>query len=106
LCNINDNNYIFKNRLYADCSTEDLPLWIEQIWEVCLTEEDLNIPSQRELLSEKRCHAITTELSKKFSNNIKKFKQLCTKKLIEEFNLDFNAIIQPIIDEYDNKTFR
>jgi len=106
LCNKKDEEYLFPQLCTSDCAKEDLPDWIEQIWQSCISDEDLNIPSQRELLSEKRCNAVSNELNKTYSNNIKSYKALCTRQFIENFKQKSTAIIYPILDEYEKKTKR
>jgi hypothetical protein len=53
-----DENYVFKPRYHKRIPADGFPHYASAIWEKIITNRDLDLPTQQELLAQYRCDEI------------------------------------------------
>ena len=71
-----DPNFVFKTEYHKRIPADGLPHYLESIWEQVMTNKDLDLPTQQELLAQFRCDEIAQAAFGAFANSIKEFRKL------------------------------
>ncbi|EAL44464.2 GTP-binding protein putative [Entamoeba histolytica] len=86
---------------------DGLSCFCEQIWETIKDNKDLDLPSQREMLSRYRCTEISNQIYKEFNDSIKgEMKILKKGNIIEDFKKVFTKQIDAALERYKEVTER
>ncbi|KAL7716169.1 Protein SEY1-like protein 2 [Entamoeba marina] len=73
----------------------------------CHENKELDLPSQREMLSRYRCNEISKQISKDFEESVKAYKdQLKVGEPIKDFKIIFAKVINKMIEQYKESTQR
>lgn len=68
-------DYIFKTEYHKRIPADGLPHYLATIWEQVMTNKDLDLPTQQELLAQFRCDEIASAAFALFSKDIKAFRR-------------------------------
>lgn len=71
-----DPNFVFKTEYHKRIPADGLPHYLESIWEQVMTNKDLDLPTQQELLAQFRCDEIANAAFGHFATLIKDFRKL------------------------------
>ena len=63
--------YLFQQQYHKRIPADGLPRYLDSIWEQIMTNKDLDLPTQQELLAQFRCDEIATVAFTAFANEIK-----------------------------------
>ncbi|KAL7712196.1 Protein SEY1-like protein 2 [Entamoeba marina] len=86
---------------------DGLSCFCEQIWDTIKENKELDLPSQREMLSRYRCNEISKQISKDFEESVKAYKdQLKVGEPIKDFKIIFAKVINKMIEQYKESTQR
>ncbi|SNX82793.1 probable Protein SEY1 [Melanopsichium pennsylvanicum] len=70
-----DSNFVFKTEYHKRIPADGLPHYLSSIWEQVMTNKDLDLPTQQELLAQFRCDEIANAAFSAFATNIKDFRK-------------------------------
>ncbi|KAJ1019402.1 hypothetical protein NDA16_004519 [Ustilago loliicola] len=70
-----DPNFVFKTEYHKRIPADGLPHYLESIWEQVMTNKDLDLPTQQELLAQFRCDEIANAAFGVFAGSIKDFRK-------------------------------
>lgn len=70
-----DPNFVFKTEYHKRIPADGLPHYLESIWEQVMTNKDLDLPTQQELLAQFRCDEIANAAFALFATDIKPFRK-------------------------------
>jgi hypothetical protein len=87
-------------------STKNVPAdgikqYIFQLWSDIINEKELNIPSQKEMLSNYRCNEIKDNVLIENDQAIRDIQNLSAKENVDDFKSKCNLIAVKIFNEYD-----
>ncbi|SPO21462.1 probable Protein SEY1 [Ustilago trichophora] len=68
-------NFVFKTEYHKRIPADGLPHYLESIWEQVMTNKDLDLPTQQELLAQFRCDEIANAAFGHFATSIKDFRR-------------------------------
>jgi hypothetical protein len=71
----NDPDFVFKPQYSKRVPIDGLQVYAGGIWDKIMTNKDLDLPTQQELLAQFRCDEISNGVFKVFTESIKDFKQ-------------------------------
>lgn len=75
--------------------------YIFQLWNDIINEKELNIPSQKEMLSNYRCNEIKDSVLMENDQAIRDIQNLSAKEIIDDFESKCNEIADKIFKGYD-----
>ena len=70
-----DPNFVFKTEYHKRIPADGLPHYLASIWEQVMTNKDLDLPTQQELLAQFRCDEIANAAFGQFASSIKDFRR-------------------------------
>ncbi|ELP92077.1 GTP-binding protein, putative, partial [Entamoeba invadens IP1] len=86
---------------------DGLSCFCEQIWETIKDNKELDLPSQREMLSKFRCNEISSQIYKEFTESTKnETSQLKSGRIIPEFKKVFTEAIDDSLKNFKQATER
>jgi hypothetical protein len=99
---LDSTEYIFDHILNEkNIPADGIKHYLIQIWNDILNEKELNIPSQKEMLSNYRCNEIKDKVLSDSEHSIKEITLSSAKQNIEDFKEKCLNILQDIIKQYD-----
>ena len=100
----NDKNYFFSNlSSIKNVPADGLKQYVNQIWKDILSDKDLDIPSQREMLANYRCTEIKNKILMSYEKEIKDLYKASIEKNIENIKDIFIDIKNRISNEYEKQ---
>ncbi|KAH9971139.1 RHD3/Sey1 [Lactifluus volemus] len=69
------NDFVFKTAYHKRIPADGLAFYMMDTWEKVLTNKDLDLPTQQELLAQFRCNEISAEALAEFNNQAERQKQ-------------------------------
>ncbi|PWZ03424.1 root hair defective 3 GTP-binding protein [Testicularia cyperi] len=70
-----DPNFVFKTEYHKRIPADGLPHYLASIWDQVMTNKDLDLPTQQELLAQFRCDEIANAAFATFAGSIKDFRR-------------------------------
>ncbi|KAK0559911.1 Dynamin-like GTPase that mediates homotypic ER fusion [Tilletia horrida] len=70
-----DPNFVFKTQYHKRIPADGLPHYLNSIWDQVMSNKDLDLPTQQELLAQFRCDEIANAAFAIFSNEVKVFRR-------------------------------
>ncbi|KAK9765237.1 Dynamin-like GTPase that mediates homotypic ER fusion [Basidiobolus ranarum] len=102
-----DSEYIFKSYYHKMIPADGFSVFLQAIWEKIVTNRDLDLPTQRELLAQYRCDEIANSVFNVFLDAIKEFKRpIETGSVIENLGPRIDEIRQIAIKSFDKDASR
>jgi len=93
-------DFLFRNK-ETDVPVDGLSLYLSEIWNVIQSDKDINIPSQKEMLSTLRCNELKAEALQSFTESSAELKKKAGKELIGDFASQFQDKIKASLEQYD-----
>ena len=95
-------NYLFRGNK-TDIPVDGVFLYFSEIWSVIKNDKDINIPSQKEMLSSLRCNELKLEALKSFTESIEDLKAVSGKQLVKDFAKTCSDKVNSALDQYDQQ---
>lgn len=90
-----------------DIPADGLACFCEQVWGTIRDNKELDLPTQREMLSRYRCTEIADQINKGFAEDVKaERKQLKHGEMLVDFKKAFTSAIEVSMDKYTEMTQR
>ncbi|KAF8948035.1 Dynamin-like GTPase that mediates homotypic ER fusion, partial [Entomortierella lignicola] len=105
--NPSDPNYVFQPQYSKRVPADGLHVYAGGIWEKIMTNKDLDLPTQQELLAQFRCDEIANAAFAVFTEAIKEFKQpIEAGNLVNDLGPKMKAIRDTAIKSFDKDASR
>ncbi|KAJ1034621.1 hypothetical protein NDA18_001477 [Ustilago nuda] len=103
----NDPNFVFKTQYHKRIPADGLPHYLESIWEQVMTNKDLDLPTQQELLAQFRCDEIANAAFGTFAASIKHFRKHIERgSILETLGPDMSLHRSTALREFDRDAGR
>jgi len=105
--NPEDPNYVFKPNYHRGIPADGFSNYAESIWDQVAYNQDLDIPTQQQLLAEYRCDEIAKAIINEFQNDIAKYKEMLENgEIMEDMGKIFNDLRDRSLELYDHSAGR
>ncbi|CAJ0631706.1 16319_t:CDS:10 [Entrophospora sp. SA101] len=105
--NPNHKDSVFKSNYSKRVPADGFHVYAEGIWDQIMSNKDLDLPTQQELLAQYRCDEIATVAFDAFVKKIKGFRQpIESGKVIEELGTEMEEIRNTTIKQFDKEASR
>ncbi|KAG9299450.1 hypothetical protein G9A89_009403 [Geosiphon pyriformis] len=105
--NPNDKDYVFNPNYKKRVPADGFHVYAEGIWNQIMSNKDLDLPTQQELLAQYRCDEIATIAFEQFQEQIRGFRQpIETGKVIEDLGPQMEEIRNATIKQFDREASR
>ncbi|KAF8923929.1 RHD3/Sey1 [Dissophora ornata] len=105
--NPSDPNYAFQPQYSKRVPVDGLHIYAGGIWDKIMTNKDLDLPTQQELLAQYRCDEIANAAFAIFQEKIKEFRQpIETGNIVEDLGPKMNDIRGVAIKSFDKDASR
>ncbi|ORX84913.1 root hair defective 3 GTP-binding protein [Basidiobolus meristosporus CBS 931.73] len=102
-----DPEYVFKPYYHKMIPADGFSTFLEAIWEKIVTNRDLDLPTQKELLAQYRCDEIANASFNLFMDAIKEFKRpIEAGSVVEDLGPRIHEIRQTYIKSFDKDASR
>ncbi|KAJ3206480.1 Dynamin-like GTPase that mediates homotypic ER fusion [Dinochytrium kinnereticum] len=99
--------FVFKPNYHKHIPADGFPHFAKSIWAKILSNRDLDLPTQTQLLAQHRCEEIAKEVFEGFSGSVAKFKApLESGVVLESLGADVNAIVEECLAKFDKEASR
>jgi hypothetical protein len=95
-------DYIFAG-LRGDVPLDGLPIYFQHMWNLIKSEKDLNIPTQKVMLSSLRCNELKAEAMEHFTEHLEGLKDLGAKEVVEDFAGKIQGLVIDAFEFYDTR---
>ncbi|KAI8851863.1 RHD3/Sey1 [Chytridium lagenaria] len=100
-------DYVFKPNYHKHIPADGFPIFAQNIWAKILSNRDLDLPTQTQLLAQHRCEEIAKEVFEKFTGTVGKFKGLLESgNVIETLGAEINTIVDECLVDFDREASR
>ncbi|KAJ1569062.1 Dynamin-like GTPase that mediates homotypic ER fusion, partial [Nowakowskiella sp. JEL0078] len=100
-------NYLFKPQYHKHIPADGFPRFAETIWDKIVSNKDLDLPTQQQLLAQYRCDEILRAEFEIFMETIKPYKpRLETGRVIEKLGSEMSSISDKILENFDKDASR
>lgn len=94
--------FLLKHIYHKGIPADGFPHFAESIWEKIVTNRDLDLPTQQQLLAQYRCDEISKTVYKSFTASIAVFKgQLDGGHIVEHLGRDIGLILEESLKSFD-----
>ncbi|RHZ82865.1 hypothetical protein Glove_103g237 [Diversispora epigaea] len=105
--NPNVKDFVFKPNYSKRVPADGLHVYCQGIWEQIMSNKDLDLPTQQELLAQYRCDEIATVAFEAFLGKIKGFRQpIEAGKILEDLGPNMEEIRNATIKQFDKDASR
>ncbi|CAI2173239.1 5575_t:CDS:10 [Funneliformis geosporum] len=105
--NTNHKEFVFKPNYSKRVPADGFHVYAEGIWDQIMSNKDLDLPTQQELLAQYRCDEIATVAFDAFLGKIKGFRQpIESGKIIEDLGPQMEEIRNATIKQFDKDASR
>ncbi|KAJ3033374.1 Dynamin-like GTPase that mediates homotypic ER fusion [Rhizophlyctis rosea] len=105
--NKSDTKFAFKPNYHKHIPADGFPKFAESIWEKIVTNRDLDLPTQQQLLAQFRCDEIARGVFESFSEAVKGYSsQLKAGRVLETFGSEIQDITQTALKTFDQDASR
>ncbi|KAJ3047036.1 Dynamin-like GTPase that mediates homotypic ER fusion [Rhizophlyctis rosea] len=102
-----DPGFAFKPNYHKHIPADGFPKFAESIWEKIVTNRDLDLPTQQQLLAQFRCDEISRTVFESFSEAVKGYgSQLKAGRVLENFGSEIQEITQTALKTFDQDASR
>ncbi|KAI9208330.1 RHD3/Sey1 [Polychytrium aggregatum] len=99
--------YVFHPRYHKHIPADGFPEFARSIWSTILSNKDLDLPSQRQLLAQYRCDEIGRACFNQFTSQIAKFKtDLESGKVVEGLGREVEGKVEGSLETFDHDASR
>ncbi|KAI9104735.1 RHD3/Sey1 [Phlyctochytrium arcticum] len=102
-CDKQNREYVFKPAFHKHIPADGFPKFAESIWEKIVTNRDLDLPTQQQLLAQYRCDEIMRVAYEDFSTDIKGYRsQLEAGNVLETLGTEISAHFGKALVAFDH----
>ncbi|KAE8227070.1 hypothetical protein CF319_g419 [Tilletia indica] len=102
-----DSNYVFKTEYHKRIPADGLPHYLNSIWDQVMSNKDLDLPTQQELLAQFRCDEIANAAFAVFGSDVKAFRRpIEAGTVLESLGLDMNTHRSSALAKFDRDASR
>eukprot|EP00742_Colponemidia_sp_Colp-10_P003759 GILJ01004001.1.p1 GENE.GILJ01004001.1~~GILJ01004001.1.p1 ORF type:complete len:863 (-),score=152.33 GILJ01004001.1:158-2686(-) len=101
-----DPTFIFHGQYSKNVPADGFPRYAESIWEVIRSQDQLNIPSQKEMLANYRCDEIRAHALTDFLQAMQPLKDSIKHTFVQDFGAQCQLLIDRALEEYDGPASR
>lgn len=99
--------YLFKPQYHKRIPADGLPRYLDTIWEQVMTNKDLDLPTQQELLAQFRCDEIANAAFSVFSTDVKPLrKPIEGGAIVETLGADMGRMREIALSKFDKEASR
>ncbi|KAG0165182.1 Dynamin-like GTPase that mediates homotypic ER fusion [Apophysomyces sp. BC1034] len=104
----NDENYVFRPQYHKRIPADGYHVYASGIWDKILTNKDLDLPTQQELLAQYRCDEISNAAFEVFTQKITPFKTPILEKgqIISDLGDQMSEIRNEAVQSFDKNASR
>ncbi|KAF9909033.1 Dynamin-like GTPase that mediates homotypic ER fusion [Lobosporangium transversale] len=103
----NNPNYVFQPQYSRRVPVDGLHIYAGGIWDKIMTNKDLDLPTQQELLAQYRCDEIASAAFAIFQEKVKEFRQpIESGNIVEDLGPKMNEIRSVAIKSFDKDASR
>ncbi|KAL9936593.1 hypothetical protein V8E36_004661 [Tilletia maclaganii] len=103
----NDPNFVFKTAYHKRIPADGLPHYLNSIWDQVMSNKDLDLPTQQELLAQFRCDEIANAAFTVFGNEVKVFRRpIEAGSVLESLGPDMNTHRSTALAKFDRDASR
>ncbi|KAI8080051.1 RHD3/Sey1 [Halteromyces radiatus] len=101
-------DFVFRPEYHKRIPADGYHVYASGIWDKILTNKDLDLPTQQELLAQYRCDEIAATAFERFSQQLQPFKQPILEKgqTMDDLGPQMQAIRQEAMDAFDKNASR
>ncbi|CAG8456477.1 RHD3/Sey1 [Gigaspora rosea] len=105
--NPNNKDFVFKPNYSKRVPADGFHVYAEGIWDQIMSNKDLDLPTQQELLAQYRCDEIATIAFENFLGKIKGYRQpIESGKIIDDLGPEMEEIRNTTIKQFDKDASR
>ncbi|KAI8883681.1 root hair defective 3 GTP-binding protein [Backusella circina FSU 941] len=106
--NPGDPNFVFKPEYHKRIPADGYNIYASNIWEQVLTNKDLDLPTQQELLAQYRCDEISNAAFDVFAKSVMPFKSLILEKgqIIPDLGEKMKEFRETALESFDKNASR
>lgn len=86
-----------------DIPIDGLPIYFQHMWSLIKSEKDLNIPTQKAMLSNLRCSELKAEAFEEFVEKIWHVRKRVESEVMEEFAGNLQGLVIEALEYYDTR---
>ncbi|CAO3654175.1 unnamed protein product [Mucor hiemalis] len=104
----NNADFVFKPEYHKRIPADGYHIYASNIWDKVLTNKDLDLPTQQELLAQYRCDEIANAAFEIFSKGLSPFRQPILEKaqIIEDLGEKMTELRKVALDSFDKNASR
>mmetsp|Transcript_28007 Transcript_28007/g.50173 ORF Transcript_28007/g.50173 Transcript_28007/m.50173 type:complete len:705 (-) Transcript_28007:31-2145(-) len=96
------NDYLFSGTR-NDVPIDGLPIYYQHMWNLIKSEKDLNIPTQKAMLSNLRCNELKGEALDEFVEQLEGIKDKVSREVVPDFAGKVQGLVIDAFEFYDNR---
>ncbi|KTW30242.1 hypothetical protein T552_00719 [Pneumocystis carinii B80] len=97
-------NFVFRSKYYKRVPADGFSVYVKGIWEKIITNKDLDLPTQQQLLAQYRCDEISKAILESIELTIKTLeKSIHTKKFLDDLDQEMEKIKVSALEIFDKK---
>ncbi|KAI8872586.1 membrane organization and biogenesis-related protein [Ramicandelaber brevisporus] len=102
------SDYVFKPQYHRRIPADGFPKYAEAIWEKIVSNRDLDLPTQQELLAQYRCDEISSTVFTAFQEASKHLKPIVVEagKIVPDLGNQMKALQSEALDQFDQSASR
>ncbi|KAI9594376.1 RHD3/Sey1 [Syncephalis fuscata] len=102
-----DENYVFRPRYHKRIPADGFPHYASAIWEKIITNRDLDLPTQQELLAQYRCDEILNAAYAEFMTGVKPFQRpIESGKVVDVLGENMKTYLTEALAAFDKNASR
>lgn len=86
-----------------DVPVDGLPIYFQHMWNLVKSEKDLNIPTQKAMLSNLRCNELKAEAFQEFVEHIQSIRDRVSEGLVDDFAEKVQGLVIEAFEYYDTR---
>ncbi|QSL64677.1 hypothetical protein MERGE_001979 [Pneumocystis wakefieldiae] len=97
-------NFVFRSKYYKRVPADGFSVYIKEIWEKIITNKDLDLPTQQQLLAQYRCDEISKTILENIEPKIKALeKSMHAEKFIDNLDQKMEKIKASAMEIFDKR---
>ncbi|KAL0480835.1 3 TM domain-containing transmembrane protein, partial [Acrasis kona] len=101
----NNEEFVFLDQYKKSVPIDGLNHFASSVWDVIISNKDLDLPTQKEMLAMYRCGEIAKEVFEQFNVATEEWqKKIKNKQIITRFGENAKKIVDAVLADYDSQT--
>ncbi|KAI9295173.1 root hair defective 3 GTP-binding protein [Neoconidiobolus thromboides FSU 785] len=100
-------NYVFRPQYHKRIPADGFKVYAESIWEQIITNKNLDLPTQQQLLAQFRCDEIASSINSEVHKEFKPYRdEIDSGKIVADLGKVFNEIKSTALNKFDDEAGR